>query len=86
MFNDSRRGTVLIKRKTFDIPGMKIHPEAKGNLPFNFHASSRRIVIVDRPLVSTFFETGEKGINWMVLGGRGGPIKILHLRRAFQDK
>lgn len=65
---------------------MKIHPEAKGNLPFNFHASSRRIVIVDRPLVSTFFETGEKGINWMVLGGRGGPIKILHLRRAFQDK
>ena len=59
---------------------MKIHPEAKGNLPFNFHASSRRIVIVDRPLVSTFFETGEKGINWMVLGGRGGPIKILHLR------
>lgn len=65
---------------------MKIHPEAKGNLPFNFHASSRRIVIVDRPLVSTFFETDEKGINWMVLGGRGGPIKILHLRRAFQDK
>lgn len=50
---------------------MKIHPEAKGNLPFNFHASSRRIVIVDRPLVSTFFETVRRGLIGWFWGAEG---------------